>query len=401
MAFSTEYDIIIAGGGLAGLTAALTFARSDFSVLCLDPAPPVTERNAEGADHRSTAILQPGQALLQEIGVWDRLAEEARGLRIMRIVDAGGAENTPREIRDFDSTELGEQPFGWNLANWFLRRELAAAARDCPGLIYETGLSLQDALPRSSTIEAQLSDGRRVTAKLVIGADGRNSRVRDILGITVKTRRYGQKALAFAVNHPTPHDNISTEIHRTGGPFTLVPLSDYQGQPCSAVVWMAPGRQIAELAALSDAEFSQAATERSCNLLGPLELASARTVWPIIAQSAQRFVGPRMALMAEAAHVVPPIGAQGLNMSLGDLICLRDLAVKNRDTLGAPGMLQAYDRARRPEVQARLTGIDLLNRASMTELQPLRDLRHMGLRLLHGAKPVRLGMMRLGLGARN
>ena len=142
----------------------------------------------------------------------------------------------------------------------------------------------------------------------------------------MRTFRYGQKALTFAVTHPLPHQNISTEIHRSGGPFTLVPLPDRDGLPSSAVVWMERGPEVARLMALDAPEFEAAANARSCQILGPLTLAGRRLVWPMIAQIADRMAGERLALMAEAAHVVPPIGAQGLNMSLADLAALLDLA---------------------------------------------------------------------------
>jgi 2-octaprenyl-6-methoxyphenol hydroxylase len=234
----------------------------------------------------------------------------------------------------------------------------------------------------------------------VIAADGRNSAVRQAVGIGVKTTRYGQKALAFAVTHPIPHENISTEIHRSGGPFTLVPLPDYQGKPSSAVVWMEHGPEALRLATLPQEAFEAEMNTRACGLLGPLTLASRRTVWPIISQVAERLSAERVALVAEAAHVLPPIGAQGLNMSLGDMRVLLELAEANPDDLGGAQMLEAYHRRRDLEVRARIAGIDMLNRASMLAPRPLRDLRAMGLDAIYSLAPVRRTMMQLGLGAR-
>ncbi|MBV1897338.1 MAG: FAD-dependent monooxygenase, partial [Rhodobacteraceae bacterium] len=205
-----------------------------------------------------------------------------------------------------------------------------------------------------------------------------------------------QKALAFAVTHPIAHENVSTEIHRSGGPFTLVPLPDYQGSPSSAVVWMERGPVAAELMALDTDAFEAALDERSCGILGPLKLASRRTLWPIITQSADRLSAQRLALMAEAAHVVPPIGAQGLNMSLGDLRALLELAGTHE--LGSAAMLNAYHKARIRDVKLRVQGIDLLNRASMVSARPLRDVRAAGLNTLYSMAPVRHTLMRMGLG---
>lgn len=391
-------DILIAGGGVAGLTAAAAFGAAGFAVICVDPAPPVTDRYAPGADLRSTAFLQPSRDFLDAAGIWQRLAPHATPLRIMRIVDAGG----PAALtRDFDAADLGDLPFGWNLPNWLLRRELAARLAELPQVDFRPGTGFAGMLARDDAALVRLSDGSQVTARLVIGADGRDSAVRRAAGIGARTRRYGQKAVVFAVTHAAPHDNISTEVHRSGGPFTLVPLPDLDGQPCSAVVWMEAGPVIAALVALPEAAFAAAATERSAGVLGPLRLASARQVWPIISQVADAMTAPRVALVAEAAHVLPPIGAQGLNMSLADVSCLLDLARTRPDGLGDPAMLATYARRRRPQVLLRVAGIDALNRASIAAPQPLRDLRALGLRALHDVTPIRRALMRLGLGARS
>ena len=253
---------------------------------------------------------------------------------------------------------------------------------------------------RSGAARVTLSCGATIQAKLVVGADGRHSMIREAAGIGVKTRRYGQKALAFAVTHSIPHDNVSTEVHSTGGPFTLVPLPDHDGLPCSAVVWMDDGPQTQARMAADTATLEAEATERSCSLFGPLTLASNRTLWPIISQQAERLTAQRVALMAEAAHVMPPIGAQGLNMSLADLRSLLDLARARPSELGDTTMLDAYHSARIRDIQMRVAGIDLLNRASQTHYQGLRDARAVGLDALYALAPVRKTLMQMGLGVR-
>ena len=393
-----RYDIIVSGGGVAGLTAAAGFGAMGLRVLCVDPAPPVTTAEAEGADLRTTALLQPAVALLDEIGLWARFAPHATALQVMRIVDAGGPAPEPRVAHDFDAADISDQPFGWNLPNWLLRRELVAHLQHLPAVTFRPGVGTARVFTREGCARVALSDGTSAEARLLVAADGRNSPVRRALGIGVTTLRYGQKALAFAVTHPTPHDNVSTEIHRAGGPFTLVPLPDRDGQPCSAIVWMERGPEVARLTALPTEAFEAEMSARSAWLFGPLRLASRLTVWPIISQIAERFHGQRTALMAEAAHVVPPIGAQGLNMSLRDLSVLRALVREAPEDLGSPAMLERYHRRRHPDVRMRVTGIDMLNRASMAGAQPLRDLRAAGLNALYGVAPVRRGLMRLGLG---
>lgn len=393
-------DIVISGGGIAGLTAAAAFGAQGFSVVCVDPAPPVTTRDAEGADLRSTALLQPAREVLTEAGLWDRLAPHGTPLDVMRIVDAGGDLPEPRVTQDFRSADLSDLPFGWNFPNWLLRRELLAALDDLPTVDFRPGVSSTALMTRTAEARVRLSDGTRLRTKLLIAADGRGSPTRTAAGIPVTTLRYGQKALAFAVTHPIPHENVSTEIHRSGGPFTLVPLPDYEGRPSSAIVWMEDGPRALELAEMDVAAFETEMSTRSCHLFGPLTLASRRTVWPIISQQAERMSGERIALMAEAAHVVPPIGAQGLNMSLRDLASLLDLARKSPATLGDAKMLDAYHAARHRDISLRVRGIDLLNRASQATAQPLRDARAMGLKAIYGLKPVRHTLMQMGLGLR-
>ena len=395
-----KVDILISGGGIAGLTAASVMGAAGFSVICVDPAPPVTERDSNGADLRSTAFLQPARRLLEDCGLWDRLDSHAMPLQTMRIMDAGGAETAPRLTRDFDASEISDAPFGWNLPNWLLRREMLAHVEAAQNIDFRPGVGTDGLLTRDTEARVRLTDGSHVTARLVIAADGRNSPIRRAAGVGVRTTRYGQKALAFAVTHPIPHGNISTEIHRSGGPFTLVPLPDHEGMPSSAVVWMERGAEAQRLAALDEDAFNAALNTRSCHVLGPLKLASQIGVWPIISQIADRYAAQRVALIAEAAHVMPPIGAQGLNTSLADLHALLDLARKSPDTLGDTDMLDAYHRARHAEVAFRMTGIDVLNRASMMDAQPLRDARAGGLRALHALAPVRRGLMRLGMGGK-
>lgn len=395
-----DCDILISGGGVAGLTAAAAFGAEGFRVICVDPAPPVTERDAEGSDLRTTAILQPARALLDRAGLWDRYAPHAAPLQIMRIVDAGGEVPQPRVVKEFDAADISDQPFGWNLSNWLLRRELVARLAEMPNVDFRPGTGTDGLFTREAEARVRLTDGSTIRTRLVLACDGRASPMREAAGIAVKTRRYGQKALAFAVTHPLPHENVSTEIHRTGGPFTLVPLPDYQGSPSSAVVWMEQGAKAQALLAMDAGDFEAALNERSCWLLGPLRLASRRTLWPIISQEAERLSGERLALMAEAAHVVPPIGAQGLNMSLADLRALLDLAVARPEGLGDRTMLDTYHEARIGDIRLRVQGIDLLNRASMVSAQPLRDARAAGLSALYSLAPVRRTLMQMGLGVR-
>ncbi|MFS4582353.1 UbiH/UbiF family hydroxylase [Phaeobacter sp. C3_T13_0] len=393
-------DILISGGGIAGLIAAATFGAAGFDVICVDPTPPVTARDDAGADLRTTAILQPAKALLQVAGIWAYLESHAAPLEVMRIIDAGGAEPEARVVKDFKSADISDQPFGWNLPNWLLRRELLARLNELDRVDFRPGLGTANLFTRTQSAQVTLSDGTQVSARLVLACDGRDSPMRRAANIPVRTTRYGQKALAFAVIHDLPHQNVSTEIHRSGGPFTLVPLPDHDGKPSSAIVWMERGPRAQALHQMEADDFEVEMNRRSCGALGQLRLASRRSIWPIISQSAARMSGERVALMAEAAHVVPPIGAQGLNMSLGDLRVLLDLAQSRPERLGDATMMEAYHKARHGDILMRVKGIDLLNRTSMLSPRPLRDLRAFGLNALYSLAPVRKTLMQMGLGVK-
>ena len=226
-----ETDILVVGGGVAGLTATATLAAAGRRVLCIDAAP----REAGAQDTRTTAFLRPAVDLLTAAGVWGRLEGATAALDTMRLIDAGGEANAAREIADFHAAEISTPPFGWNVANRDMRRALTAQceAHDLAEIAF--GVSLESLTPRRARQIARLSDGRAVGARLVVGADGRNSAVRRLAGIGEKRTSYGQKALVFTVAHTEPHQNVSTEIHRTGGPFTLVPMPGADGLTSSVV----------------------------------------------------------------------------------------------------------------------------------------------------------------------
>ncbi|MFV0358913.1 FAD-dependent monooxygenase [Tropicimonas sp.] len=396
----TRTEILIAGGGIAGLTAALTFGRAGFRTVLVSPEPPVTEGAADRSDLRSTAFLRLAISLFERIGLWDDLATTATPLNMLRVVDTVGWPPAIRDSREFDAADLGQQSFGWNLMNWRVLQGLIRVLGGMENVELRFGTRFSAMVARDNEVIVRLSDGDSVVAKLLIGADGRGSAVREAAGIGVRTTHYGQKTLAFVVSHPKSHNNVSTEIYNEGGPFTLVPLPDVDGHPASAVVWMNPGSHAQELATMPAVEFEARMSERSCYMLGPLHLRSERRLWPIISQRAERLSARRVAIMAEAAHVIPPIGAQGLNTSLNDLILLRDEALKaGRDGLGGAAMLAAYDRCRSTDIRRRVAAIDLFNRVTRSPDPRMQMLRLTGMKTIHDIAGLRRAVMRAGMGA--
>lgn len=392
-----DTDIFISGAGIAGLTAAIGLARGGFPVTLADPSPPPDEDD-ESSDLRSTAFLQPARALLESAGLWDQLAPFATPLETLRVIDCSGEPPQIKTERAFQSTDLDEVAFGWNLPNWLTRKVLTKAAGQIPNLDLRLGTGFAKLLTREREALISLDDGTSLRARLAIAADGRTSPLREAAGIACDITRYGQKALAFAVRHDVPHDNVSIELYHAGGAFVLVPLPDTDG-PTSAVVWMHDGPEIARLAALDDAAFARAVTERSAHVLGDLRPVTARRVWPVVTQRAQQLTSERVALIAEAAHVLPPIGAQGLNTSLHDVAVLIDQAKSDPNGLGTQRFLDAFARARSRDILARTRIIDMYNRVCRSDAPPLQELRSLGLRLVHDVKPLRAQVMRAGLGS--
>ena len=391
-------DILVSGGGIAGMIAAAAFGASGYKVLMVDPTPPIVAGDVNGADLRSTAFLRPARDLFERIGIWEALAPHATPLDALRIVDTVGRPAQTRSVRQFEGRETADEPFGWNFLNWVMRRELLTAVPQIKNVEMRYGVGVAGLLTRTREARVTLSDGTRVSAKLAIAADGRNSPLRDMAGIGVKTTRYGQKSLAFTATHDLPHDNVSTEIYREGGPFTLVPLGDVAGKPASAVVWMNKGPYAEELREMAPEAFNAVMTERSAGLLGQMELASDRGIFPIITQTAEALSAQRVAIIAEAAHVLPPIGAQGLNTSLNDLILLLDLCVNSPEDPGTPEVLGAYAKARARDIGARARAVDLFNRVTRSENDLVQQLRLLGLKAVHDIAPVRRGLMQAGLG---
>jgi 2-octaprenyl-6-methoxyphenol hydroxylase len=397
-----ELDVLVIGGGPAGLAAAARLGSEGFRVAVADRAPPQpTDMAAEGADLRTTAFLGASVETLRKAGAWEGMGPAAEALWVMRILDAGGRENRVRGAADFEAAEMGDRPFGWNVPNAAARgalmRRLAAL-----GVPLLAPAGLESLTVRDDAAFVRLSDGTSVRAALVIGADGRDSAVREAAGIGVRRWRYGQKALVFAVACEKPHGGVSTEIHRAGGPFTLVPMPDRDGAHRCAVVWMERAAEAERLAALPEPAFESALNERSVDVAGRLRVIGRKALWPIVGQLSDRMAARRVALMAEAVHVIPPIGAQGLNMSLADLEDLagRLVAARTRgQDIGGAEALAGYQRRRWPETAARVAGVDALNRAALAAAQPLRDLRGAALTAVNRLPFARRLAMRIGMGA--
>ena len=345
-----DADIFISGGGVAGLTAAATFGAAGFSVIAADPARPVTEETAEGADLRTTAFLQPARRLLEAAGIWEHYAPHATPLRVMRIVDAGGAEPVARSSRDFDSADLGEAPFGWNLPNWLLRRELLTRIAALDTVDFRPRRAFPPCSPRE---RRAVTPDRAAAALRCALADQRGwpRQPRAQASGMAGAWRYGQKAITS--RHPAvPARNVHGNPPARRALHPRAAAGPRRTSLLSAVVWMVPGAEAQRLTALDRGIRGARPARRASS--ARLTLASRRLSWPITPASP---TDERAAsgLMAEGPHVVPPIGAQGLNMSLADLGHAAGAGPGHPPTgLGAPVMLDTYHRRRHPDVRLRV-----------------------------------------------
>jgi 2-octaprenyl-6-methoxyphenol hydroxylase len=373
--------IAVVGGGPVGLTAALALADAGRDVTLIAPIEPPP-------DQRTAALLVGSVALLERLGVWAELQAMAAPLRRIRIADG-----TRRLLRapevTFDAGEIGLPAFGYNVANADLvaALERAVAKR---GVIRKNALA--DSAIVKGNVTIRLSTGQSVTAGLVVAADGRRSRMRDAAGIEVDTWSYDQAALVCNVRHTLPHRDTSTEFHTEHGPFTLVPLAGNR----SSLVWVDRPQESSRRLALPDDAIAAEIEERSASILGAVVVEGSRQVFPLSGMTARRFAASRVAVVGEAAHLFPPIGAQGLNLGLRDVAALVDVVGEAPDP-GDAGHLVAYDRARRAEVLSRTVAVDALNRTLLTDFLPVQALRGFGLFLLDRIPALRHAAMRQGL----
>jgi 2-octaprenyl-6-methoxyphenol hydroxylase len=382
----SQTDVVVVGGGPAGLTAAIALAQAGVDTVLVAKPP--------ADDARTTALLAGSVAALETLGVWAGCAGYAAPLRVMRIVDDTARLIRAPEVR-FEAAEIGLPAFGYNIENRHLAAALHAHARGLGALkLIEHEAEAVVFADAGATV--RLKGGGTLSARLAVGAAGRRSICRMAAGIETDRATYPQTALALNLGHSRPHADTSTEFHTETGPFTLVPLPGQR----SSLVFVVDPLAAPRLAALSERALAEEIERRSHSILGAIVPEEGRGVFPLATETARRFGGRRVVLIGEAAHVMPPIGAQGLNLGLRDAATMAELVVAARragNDIGSPDIIHAYDRMRRADVTSRTLAVDLLNRSLLSDFLPLQGARGLGLYLLDRIGPLRRAIMREGV----
>ena len=387
--FEHNCEVLVVGTGPAGLVAALAMAQAGLTTIAVGPA------IDPARDTRTTALFTGSVALLKNLGLGALLCPAMVPMTGLRLIDdTGGIWRAPEVL--FRAGELGLSEFGINIDNAALNTALFTAARAQDGLQLVEGTVASDFQSDDKGVTVKLGSGDTISARLIVGADGRGSLCRREAGIEASTSPYPQSAVATRFHHTRPHDGISSEFHRPAGPLTTVPLTGLE----SSLVWVETPEEARRLMALDEPAFIHELDHRLQGLLGAVTSIGPRASFPLTRMAAGRLGARRIALIGEAAHVIPPIGAQGLNLGLRDIATLVELVTRARSLgadIGGDAVLKAYDTERRGDVATRATMVDTLNRSLISDFLPLHLVRGVGLHALNTIPCLRRLVMREGL----
>ena len=387
-----EPTALVVGGGPAGLTAALALSVAGVHVtLAAGPHRP----GGHDKDRRTAALFAGSIELLRNLGVWDGLKDHCAPLTAIRLIDDTGRLFRAPEVT-FRAAEAGLDAFGYNVPNAALLDALSARAGTMPGLELHATAGARKVSIAHGRVTVDLAEGDQISAPLAVAADGRGSITREAAGITVETWSYPQAAVVTWFAHQRPHDGVSTEFHRTVGPFTTVPMPGR----ASSLVWVEEPDEAERIMALSETDFRRAIETRLNGLLGTVGEVGARAMFPLSGLTPDVFGRNRVALVGESGHVIPPIGAQGLNLGLRDAATLADCVVEaiaeERDP-GGSAVMDRYSSLRAPDVNGRITAVDILNRTLLSPYLPVHFLRGLGLHVLNIAGPLRRRIVQEGV----
>ena len=388
----SRYDVIIVGGGLVGLSLAALLGRTGFRVALVETRPPQLDWPEDSIDLRVYAVSRVSEKLLHDVGAWSDIVPFACAYRDMRVWDAGGS----GEIH-FDSAELGEPNLGHIVESRIIEKALLAVLQTLPTVQVFCPVAIASFGSDDGAQSVRLEDGHSLSAPLLVGADGKQSRVRDYAGIHAKVSDYGQQALVAVVECERGHGDTAWQRFLPTGPLAFLPLRDGR---CS-IVWSATSDVAKRLLALDDGAFCQALGEAFEERLGKVIQVGKRVLFPLHRQYAEPTVAPRIALVGDAAHVIHPLAGQGVNLGFKDVRELAEVLLQARRQgrdIGRLSVLRRYERARKGDNMATLLAMDGFKQLFGSSAPPLRWLRNTGLDWVDKAAPVKNVIMRSAMG---
>ncbi len=391
-----DSDIIIVGGGLNGPALALAAAQAGFTVTIIDQLP-VDKRKKVGFDGRSYALALASTRLLNGIGIWEVIADDAQPMLEIKVTDGRAGEGPSPWMMHFDHAEIEEGPMGYMVEDGHLRRAFLDAMKVDKRIIHLAGETVLDQAVDDGRVSVTLASGKVVSGALLVGSDGRQSGTAARAGIERTGWGYGQTAVVCAVAHEKPHGGIAHQFFMPGGPLAILPLT---GNRCS-IVWSETDARAAELTAMNDTDFLDALRPAFGSFLGEISLTGARFTYPLGLTLANSFIANRVALIGDAAHGVHPIAGQGLNAGLRDVGALAEVlseAHGRGEDIGTAAVLRRYQQWRRFDTTTLAIATDTFNRLFSNDNPLLRVARDVGMGLVNATPGLRRGFIREAAG---
>ena len=395
MKFDT--DILIAGGGLNGPALALALAQGGLRVTVVD-ARPAPARAKAGFDGRAYALAIASRRLLTMISIWQQVGDLAQPIHRIKASDGLAGQGPAPFFLTFDAAEIEEGPMGFLLEDRHLYAAFLKAMAAEPNITLLSGESVTGQEVAANAVGVTLANGRRITARLLIGCDGRGSGTATRAGIRRVGWGYGQTALVTAIRHEKDHGGTAHQFFMPEGPLAILPL---KGGHHSSIVWSETDENAARIQALPDDQYLAALRPRFGDFLGDIALAGDRFTYPLSLSLAERFVAPRVALVGDAAHGVHPIAGQGLNLGLRDVAALAQTVIeahRRGEDIGSPTTLDAYQRWRRFDSTTLALGMDTVNRLFSNDNPILRAGRDLGLGIVNALPGLRRRFIRQAAG---
>ena len=388
-----RYDVIIAGGGMVGLSLACALGMGGKKVAVLEHGEtPAAFKSSDEYEQRVVALNRASQTFLSHLGAWEKLqAWRVSRYDKMEVRDAGGS----HEIR-FSAADLNEPDLGHIVENRLVQRALYECVTELDSVDWISPVSLDNFVADEQDLIVTLNNGKVLTAQLLVGADGRFSRVREAAGISLKQNDYQQLGIVAIVESELHHDYAARQRFLADSVLAFLPMQDGR---CS-IVWSARQERAEELMAMDDETFATALADASEERLGRVKTLGPRAAFPLIGTHTEHYVKPRLALVGDAAHTIHPLAGQGVNLGFMDAAELANVLINSSRDLGSLSVLRRYERARAGEnlaMQKLMEGFQLL---FINDAQPITLLRNLGLGIADQITPIKNEMMRYALGTR-